>query len=176
MGQLRINATYKLLVAALAVVVVFGGAIRLRGPANAQGIVPMQELPLTTAYFYGPLSVSENHMVKMCSNNLFGDGSVRANAALINSADGRVLVARQLLLARRAGECVEFRPTESVDILGVLWAAGGSWGDFNWNSARASAPVASLQAVDVTTSHVIAIINSPGKVTVDTALLPDMRR
>ena len=74
----------------------------VRPPAQAQGIVP---LPLTTAYFYGPVSASENQMVKMCSNNLFGDGSVRYMAAVFNAADGSVLVARDISLPRRGGEC-----------------------------------------------------------------------
>ena len=111
--------------------------------------VSSQPLPLTTAYFYGPVSVSENHMVKMCSNNLFGDGSVRFMAAAINAADGSVLVAREMSLPRRGGECLTFRTTEPLDMLGVLWSLGGTWGDFTWSSARASGPLASLQVVDV---------------------------
>ena len=57
-------------------------------------------------------------------------------------------------------------------MLGVLWSLGGTWGDFNWNSARASGPLASLQVVDVTTNHVVAILNTAGKVSVDSTLLP----
>jgi hypothetical protein len=133
-------------------------------------------LPLTTAYFYGPLSVSENHMVKMCSNNLFGDGSVRFVAAAINASDGSVLASEEHLLGRRAGSCVTFKPTQSLEVLGVLWSFGGNWSGSDWAANRASGPVATLQSIDVTTNQVIAIISSPGKVTVDTALLPELHR
>jgi len=147
----------------------------VRPPAQAQGIVP-QPLPLTTAYFYGPVSVSENQMVKMCSNNFFGDGSVRFMAAAINAADGSVLVARDISLPSRGGQCLTFRTTESLEILGVLWSLGNNWGEFTWSSARASGPLASLQVVDVETNHVVAILNTPGKVTVDSNLLPAVQK
>jgi hypothetical protein len=67
-------------------------------------------------------------MVKMCSNNLFGDGSIHVMAAAINAADGRVLVDKEMSLPRRGGECLTFRPAESIDVLGVFWslAAAGA--------------------------------------------------
>ena len=125
---------FKLLgITAVILVGVSWNAPRLRPAAQAQGIAS-RELPLTTAYFYGPVSASANHMVKMCSNNLFGDGSVRLVAAVINAADGRVLADQEMTLPQRGGECLTFRSGESVDVLGVLWSLGGSWGDFTWNS------------------------------------------
>jgi hypothetical protein len=167
---------FKLLgITAVILVGVIWFAPRVRPVAQAQGIAS-PGLPLTTAYFYGPVSASANHMVKMCSNNLFGDGSVRLVAAVINAADGRVLVDQEMTLPQRGGECLTFQSKESVDVLGVLWSLGGSWGDFTWNSARASGPLASLQLVDVTSNQVVGIINTPGKVTVDSNLLPAVQR
>ena len=104
MRQISPNSVFKLL--PLTVLILLGFVWTLpsvRPQAQERGIVA---LPLTTAYFYGPVSVSANHMVKMCSNNLFGDGSVRLMAAVINSADGSVLVARDISLPRRGGENV----------------------------------------------------------------------
>lgn len=183
MRQLTSRSLFKV----LGVIAVIGlgvawTASRVRPPAHAQTIAA-PPLPLTTAYFYGPVSVSENHMVKMCSNNLFGDGSVRFVAAIINAADGRVLEAQEMSLEQRGGECLTFEPgasrdplpAGSLDLLAVLWSRSGTWGEFNWSSARASGPLASLQVIDVTEgagNRVIAILNTPGKVTVDSNLLP----
>jgi hypothetical protein len=178
MRPTSLNSMLKLLVVALVTLAgVFWPASLIPPTAQAQGIsVPERQLPLTTAFFYGPVSVSENHMVKMCSNNLFGDGSVRFISAAINAADGRVLVADEQRLPPRGGSCVTFRPTESLDVIGVQWSVGSTWGASDWAAMRASFPLASLQVIDATTNQVIAIINSPGKVTVDTALLPQLNR
>ena len=149
-------------------------ASRVPPPAQAQGIAAPR-LPLTTAYFYGPVSVTLNHVARMCSNNLFGDGSVRFIATIVNAADGRVLVGEEMTLSRGEGACLEYRPTESldpVDILGVVWSLGGNSGDLIWTSARASGPVAALQLVDAKTRVAVVVMNTPGKVTVDSDLLP----
>ena len=87
-----------------------------------------------------------------------------------------MLVDQEMTLPQRGGECLTFQSKDSVDVLGVLWSLGGSWGDFTWNSARASGPLASLQLVDVTSNQVVGIINTPGKVTVDSNLLPAVQR
>jgi hypothetical protein len=171
MRQLTLNSVFKLVgVGAVVLVGVMWTASRGRPPVQAQGIAAPQ-LPLTTAYFYGPVSASENHLVKMCSNNLFGDGSVRFAGAIINAADGRVLVGQDLTLPRRGGDCLKYQPTESLDVLGVLWSLGGASGDLVWSSPRASGPVAALQLLDAE-SRVVAILNTPGKVIVDSDLLP----
>ena len=175
MRQLTLNSAIKLLAVGG---VVLAGVIWVSSRAHppvqtevaAQGIAA-PPLPLTTAYFYGPVSVPLNHVVKMCSNNLFGGGSVRFVAAIVNAADSKVLAGQEMTLARRGGDCLEYRPTESLEVLGVLWSIGSTWGDFTWSSARASGPVAALQLVDAE-SRVVAIMNQPGKVTVDSDLLP----
>ena len=69
-----------------------------------------------------------------------------------------------------------FRPTESLDVLAVVWSLGGNTGDSVWSTARGSGPLASLQVVDVETNHVVAILNTPGKVTVDSNLLPAVQK
>ena len=75
MRKINRNLVFKLLgITAVILVGVSWIAPRVRPAAQAQGIAS-PGLPLTTAYFYGPVSASANHMVKMCSNNLFGDGS-----------------------------------------------------------------------------------------------------
>jgi hypothetical protein len=178
MPQVSLNSTQKLLVAALVILVgvVWTGSA-IWATAQAQGLPQLQRrLPLTTAYFYGPVSVSENHLVKMCSNNLFGDGSVRYISAAISVSDGSVLAAEEQVLPRRGGSCFTFRPTQSLEVLGVLWSVGSNWSGSDWAANRASGPVATFQAIDVTTNQVIAIISTPGKVTVDTALLPELSR
>jgi hypothetical protein len=173
MRQIHLTSVFKRVLGAGAVVLV--GVLlvtsRARPAAEAQGIAAPQ-LPLTTAYFYGPVSASQNHLVKMCTNNLFGDGSVRFAGAIINAADGRVLVGQDMRLARRGGGCLEYRPTESLDVLGVLWGLGGASGDYVWSSPRASGPVAALQLLNADTNVVIAVLNTAGKVTVDSELLP----
>jgi hypothetical protein len=183
MRHLTPNSLFKVIgVTAVIVLGVAWTASRVRPSAQAQGIAA-PPLPLTIAYFYGPVSVSENHMVKMCSTNLFGDGSVRFVAAIINAADGRVLKAQEMSLEQRGGECLTFEPgasrdlvpAGSLDLLAVLWSRGSTWGESNWSSARASGPLASLQLIDVAEgagNRVIAILSTPGKVTVDSRLLP----
>jgi hypothetical protein len=172
MRQINLKSVFKLLgLGAVALVGVIWTTSRVRPPVEAQGIVAPR-LPLTTAYFYGPVSASGNHQVKMCSNNLFGDGSVRFVAAIINATDGKVLIGQEMTLPRGGGACLTYRPTESLDVLAVLWSLGGAWGDFVWSSARASGPVATLQLVDAETDVAVAIMNTPGKVTVDSGLLP----
>ena len=176
MPRINFNLVFKLIgVTAVIVVGLSAIAPRVRPAVQAQGIAT-PELPLTTAYFYGPVTASANHMVKMCSNNLFGDGSVRFEAAIIAAADGSILVDREMTLPRRGGECLTFQSRESLDVLGVLWSVGGSWGDSTWNSARASGPLASLQLLDVRTNQMAGIINTPGKVTVDSNLLPAIQK
>ena len=179
MRQIRMNPMFTLLVLATPILIgVLWGAARSLRPAQAQGLSAVDELPLTTVYFYGPISVSAGQLLKMCGSNFFGDRPVRVNAAFIDAADGSVLVARQLGLPRRAGACMEYRSAElgPVEVVGLLWTAGSSSGSMiAWNPARA-APLASTQLLDPTTGGVIAIINSPGKVTVDTDLLPAVPR
>ena len=176
MRPINFNLVFKLL-GTTAVILVGVSAIAPRVPpaAQAQGIVAPR-LPLTTAYFYGPVSASANHMVKMCSNNLFGDGSVRIVAAIIDATDGGVLADQEMALPQRGGECLTFQSKEPRDVLGVLWSLGGDWGDYTWSSARASGPLATLQLIDATTSQMVGIINTAGKVTVDSNLLPAVQR
>jgi hypothetical protein len=180
MRPINLNWVFRLL-GTTAVILVGVGAIapRVRPAAEAQSIVATQ-LPLTTAYFYGPVSASANQMVKLCSNNLFGTGSARIAAAIIDATDGKVLESGEMILVRRGGDCLTFQPQESLDVLGVLWSLGREpWGEFNWSSARASGPLASLQLLDVATddagnvvTNVVGILNTAGKVTVDSTLLP----
>ena len=172
MRHVSLTSLLKLLgIGAVVLVGVVWTTARVRPPAQAQGIAA-PPLPLTTAYFYGPVSTSEGHVVKMCSNNLFGDGSVRFAAAIFHAKDGTVLIDQVTTLPRRGGDCLTYRPTESLDVLGVLWPLGSNWGDFTWSSARASGPVAALQVVDAKTNLPVVILNTPGKVTVDSTLLP----
>jgi len=165
-----------LTVSAVAIAILVAGIwMSAKTPRPAQARTE-PELPLTTVYFYGPVTVGPRQAVRMCGNNLFGDDSVLVNGALINAADGSVLVGRTISLSPRGGECLQFAAAGAgLDVIGLLWSGAGGW-ESNWSSARVSAPLASTQLIDPATNSVIAIINMPGKLTVETSRLPSMQR